>query len=488
MHPKDLLDWVQQLYDACLTAEHKAAAEITRLPETQRASAANFIHYLAVRQYDLRGVHDSLSDLGISSLRFAEPYTLHNLQQVIHLLSLLTDRPNVAPAKKAMDLAHGRGALANNAETLFGSAEGAGRVMVTIDPDDCDNESYLTTLLQRGMAIARINGAHGNPQSWHTLICSLRDVSERIHRPCRIYFDLAGPKIRLAALPFGKHSMPLREGEQLKLVFNRDYFDPKQADMLWVDAPEIFHDIATGHPVLLSDGRFSARVVAVDALCQILHISIHYAEPGKKLKAQKGVNFPESQLNIRSITPSDEAALAAIGADVDVIGLPFVRSRDDIQGIQEKLQHLGLSHKGLVAKIETRQAVQELPAIIMQLLHSNDAGVMVARGDLAVEIGFERVAEIQEQILWLCEAAHLPTIWATHVLQNLNKRGLATRAEVTDAAMSGRAECVMLNTGKYQLEALVFLKDVLRRMGDHRHKKSPLMRPLSMARGYLSAL
>jgi pyruvate kinase len=107
--------------------------------------------------------------------------------------------------------------------------------------------------------------------------------------------------------------------------------------------------------------------------------------------------------------------------------------------------------------------------------------VMVARGDLGVEIGFERMAEIQEEILWLCEAAHVPVIWATQVLESLVKRGLPSRAEVTDAAMSGRAECVMLNKGPHILLALDFLSDVLARMEGHHSKKSSLMRKLSVA-------
>jgi pyruvate kinase len=107
--------------------------------------------------------------------------------------------------------------------------------------------------------------------------------------------------------------------------------------------------------------------------------------------------------------------------------------------------------------------------------------VMVARGDLGIEIGFERMAEIQEEILWLCEAAHVPVIWATQVLESLVKRGLPSRAEVTDAAMSGRAECVMLNKGPHILLALDFLSDVLARMEGHHSKKSSLMRKLSVA-------
>jgi pyruvate kinase len=106
---------------------------------------------------------------------------------------------------------------------------------------------------------------------------------------------------------------------------------------------------------------------------------------------------------------------------------------------------------------------------------------MVARGDLAVEMGFERLAEVQEEILWMCEAAHVPVIWATQVLEGLAKTGAPSRAEVTDAAMSARAECVMLNKGPYIVEATRFLGAVLERMQSHQSKKSATLRKLSVS-------
>jgi pyruvate kinase len=103
---------------------------------------------------------------------------------------------------------------------------------------------------------------------------------------------------------------------------------------------------------------------------------------------------------------------------------------------------------------------------------------MIARGDLAVEIGYQRLAEIQEEILWLCEAAHMPVIWATQVLETLVKKGIPSRAEMTDAAMSERAECVMLNKGPFIAEAVTILDDVLTRMQAHQMKKTPQLRAL----------
>jgi pyruvate kinase len=119
-----------------------------------------------------------------------------------------------------------------------------------------------------------------------------------------------------------------------------------------------------------------------------------------------------------------------------------------------------------------------LPDLIFTAMANQAAGIMIARGDLAVECGYERLAEIQEEILWLCEAAHMPVIWATQVLENLAKTGIPARAEITDAAMSGRAECVMLNKGPHVVDAIRVLDNILQRMADHQTKKSPWLRQL----------
>jgi pyruvate kinase len=126
-------------------------------------------------------------------------------------------------------------------------------------------------------------------------------------------------------------------------------------------------------------------------------------------------------------------------------------------------------------------AFDELPALLLAAMRGERFGVMIARGDLAVECGFERMAEVQEEILWICEAAHTPVIWATQVLESLAKTGLPSRAEVTAAAMSERAECVMLNKGPFVLEAVATLDNILRRMEAHQSKRRAMLRPLHVA-------
>jgi pyruvate kinase len=149
--------------------------------------------------------------------------------------------------------------------------------------------------------------------------------------------------------------------------------------------------------------------------------------------------------------------------------------------LQSHLEKLGGRPQGIILKIETRRGFEQLPRLLLAAMRSPRVGVMIARGDLAVECGYERLAELQEEILWICEAAHVPVIWATQVLEGLAKEGCPSRAEITDAAMSERAECVMLNKGPHIGRAVSVLDNILRRMQDHQNKKRSMLRPLKLA-------
>src|SRR5271168_2189124 len=155
--------------------------------------------------------------------------------------------------------------------------------------------------------------------------------------------------------------------------------------------------------------------------------------------------------------------------------MSFVRNPSDVEQLLDALSRLGGDSLGIVLKIETRQAFGHLPQLLLTAMRHPRVGVMIARGDLAVEGGYARLAELQEEILWLCEAAHLPVIWATEVLDNLARTGRPTRSEVTDAAMAQQAECIMLNKGPHIDDAISVLDDILTRMAGHQRKKTALL-------------
>jgi pyruvate kinase len=202
---------------------------------------------------------------------------------------------------------------------------------------------------------------------------------------------------------------------------------------------------------------------------------------GARLKPEKGLNLPDTALGLSPITDKDEADLGTVIRIADMVGYSFVAQAADIDLLDAAVQKHGGEGRplGLVAKIERPDAVRNLPALIARSVGRRPFGVMIARGDLAAEIGFERLAEMQEEILWICEAAHVPVIWATQVLEDLVKDGTPSRGEMTDAAMAARAECVMLNKGPEVGAAIDLLDRLLVRMDAHLVKKTAMLRALS---------
>ena len=241
--------------------------------------------------------------------------------------------------------------------------------------------------------------------------------------------------------------------------------------------PEVFAGVRPGERILIDDGRIGGVIRDVNA--GEIRVEITQARDcGEKLLADKGINLPDSDLDLDGLTVQDIIDLKFVARHADMVGLSFVRKPSDIALLQQQLKRLDAEKLGIVIKIETRTAFEQLPELIFSLLGSPVAGVMIARGDLAVECGYERLAELQEEILWLAEAAHLPVIWATQVLEGLVKTGRPSRAEVTDAAMGERAECVMLNKGPHIIEAIQMLDSILQRMQGHQWKKRSLLRRL----------
>jgi pyruvate kinase len=243
---------------------------------------------------------------------------------------------------------------------------------------------------------------------------------------------------------------------------------------------EAFDAVKPGASVWFDDGKIGA--VALDNDGEIITVRITHANlKGGRLRAEKGINLPDTDLSMPALTSKDLEDLKFVVQYADMIGLSFVRTPEDVFLLQEQLAVLGAKHVGVILKIETGKAFENLPQLLLASLCAPPVGVMVARGDLGVEVGFERLAEVQEEILWLCEAAHAPVIWATQVLEGMATKGAPSRAEVSDAVMSGRAECVMLNKGPYIVETVRFLNGILERMDAHQSKRRAMMRRLSVS-------
>lgn len=234
--------------------------------------------------------------------------------------------------------------------------------------------------------------------------------------------------------------------------------------------PEVFRFITSGDPIHLNDGKIEGIVSSVSD--DELRIKItHAKESGSRLRSDKGINFPKSDIRLRALTETDKSNLEFVVEHADAVCLSFVRKPRDIVALQEELMKYPSRQPGIVTKVETVKGFNDLPGLLLATMRHYPAAVMIARGDLAVECGFERLAEIQEEVLCMCDAAQLPVIWATAVLDRKTKKGRPSRAEITDAAMSQRADCVMLNKGPYILAAIKMLDNILRRMQDQQHKE-----------------
>jgi pyruvate kinase len=241
--------------------------------------------------------------------------------------------------------------------------------------------------------------------------------------------------------------------------------------------PEALAQVRKGERLWFDDGRLGG--VVTRRVARGVEIEITDARDGGEwLAADKGINLPDTRLELPALTAKDIGDLATVARCADLVGLSFAQSAADVRALRARLADHGVPDLGLLLKIETRRGFEHLPEMLFAAMAGPSAGVMIARGDLAVECGYERMAEVQEEILWACEAAHLPVVWATQVLETLARTGRPSRAEITDAAMGERAECVMLNKGPHILDAMRMLDDILRRMQAHQSKKRPLMRAL----------
>ncbi|MBD2439076.1 pyruvate kinase [Nostoc sp. FACHB-110] len=450
-------------------------------------SSLNLAYYLALRRHDLRHLQAALMPWGLSSLGRIEARVLANLDAVIATLAAVChESPNPQISQPPLEsFFEGDRLLKIHTQELFGDTlqQRRVRIMVTLPTEAASNYEFIKQLIQQGTDCVRINCAHDTPSEWSAMIAHVRSAEVEVKRSCQVLIDLSGPKIRIQSVIVPQGKQHIEQGDCLWL--KRDLLNngDSQSCQISCTLPEVVDRLEVGAPVWIDDGHIGAIVEAIAPEGALLRIT-HTRPKGEKLRPDKGINFPNTDLHLCPLTDKDRQDLDFIAAnakDVDIIGYSFVQKPEDIATLQQELQaRLSSNTKipAIVAKIETPTAVTNLPELIVQAAGKQPFGIMIARGDLAVEIGYQRLAEIQEEILWLCEAAHVPVIWATQVLENLVKNGLPSRAEMTDAAMAERAECVMLNKGPYIVQAVAILDDVLTRMEAHQTKKTPQLRAL----------
>lgn len=243
--------------------------------------------------------------------------------------------------------------------------------------------------------------------------------------------------------------------------------------------PEIIQYVKKGEPVFFDDGKIEGIVETANEDELLINI-LHARNTGSKLRADKGINLPDSDLKVSGLTNKDKKDLEFVALHADTVNFSFVNNENDVQELLDELSKYENS-LGIILKIETQKGFKNLPTILLRAMQSYPIGVMIARGDLAVETGWKNFASIQEEILRICEAAHIPDVWATQVLESLAKKGVPTRSEITDAALAQRAECVMLNKGVYIDKTVKMLDKILRRMQHFQKKKETMLPKLADA-------
>ena len=331
--------------------------------------------------------------------------------------------------------------------------------VVEVTPSGCWAESRKTTYLVNG-TVLRLH--HGNSHdAAQTVLGSLAAVEARFAvRPGDVLYLVLG------AEP-GQPSVHDLEGRQLR---------PANVPL---DVPEVFRDARAGQAIRFDDGRISGVIEQAEAGRLQGRIE-HTRRPLEMLSSDKGINLPETELDLPALGAEDRRDLDFVTRHADIIGLSFTNSATDVRFLQQQLQELGREDTPVILKVETQCSCANLPDILLEAMSLPNFGVMIARGDLAAECGFERLAELQDDILRVCEAAHVPVIVATGVLEGLARRGHPVRAEITDAAAAQRAECVMLGKGAHITQSLAMLDRLLCRMQDREHKQQRLLDTLRL--------
>lgn len=457
-------------------------------PSAIRSSRENLLAYIALRQHDLESLQMDLSDLGLSSLGRVEPSVLWSLDQVLARLG-----SSMPPSQGHIDRHTAAGLLSERAAALLGRPrpDRGTRIMVTVDSAMARRNELLERLLLAGMDVLRINTAHETQDDWAEIVERLRSAEQGLEsagipppRACRVVFDLGGPHLRTVGIP-DELKIRVAVGDHLELLRTPDGVSCGSLNSspaaIAVSHPGALDAARAGHRIAINDGKVTGVVESVRP--QSLLVRITGPDHSARIRGEKGLNFPDSVIDLPALTEEDRDHLPFIVQHATAVGLSFVHGPDDIRSLHEALVELGRPHLGIIAKIETRAAIHNLARILLAGLDLPAFGVMVARGDLAVEVGFEDLAFVSEDILAMCDAAHVPAIWATQVLETLTRSGLPARAEITDAVHGQRTECVMLNKGPHVVRASSTLAGLLAADARRHRKKREVFRAFTHQEG-----
>ncbi|KIL48296.1 pyruvate kinase [Jeotgalibacillus soli] len=491
------------------------------------------------------------------------------------------------------------------AEDLFGKniTPEQPHIMVTLDVNMISS-SAIKNFLLNGMTIARINCAYHDAAAWGKLIGAVRHAEEELrrighykNRHCKIFMDLAGPKIRVGPIKKGDYPLhikvkkdpygtpletkiglislqsvstkefpnsnydfilsvhphvrfhELKKGNflyfydarkrkrklviidispahlivrigksafidantrllndrcQLELQVNNIEKTPLNISVKKGDRLSVYLDNQEGHPatlaqpagisvslpkafehvkvndfIFIDDGKIEGKVI--QRKTNSLEIDITSPDTMTKIKEHKGINLPDSNvsLTVPALTIKDQEDLAFISKHADIVGLSFVHHPRDLRQLKQLLHHFKRIDLPVIAKIETKEAIYNFSNLLLEGLTFPKFGIMVARGDLAIEIGFNQLAVVQQEILNMCRAAHIPVILATQVLETLAKKSIPSRSELADLSFASQFDCIMLNKGPYMEGTITFLRETLQLLSKVKDHNQMITRSLN---------
>ncbi|CDN55316.1 Pyruvate kinase [Neorhizobium galegae bv. officinalis bv. officinalis str. HAMBI 1141] len=322
------------------------------------------------------------------------------------------------------------------------------KILATLGPASSEEE-MIQKLHEAGADLFRINMSHASHDLMRTLIKRIRSVEERSGRPIGILADLQGPKLRVGKFAAGK--VTLTPGQTFTLD-SRD--EPGDETRVFLPHPEILESVKVGHRLLIDDGKLALKAEKSDGksiVCKVV--------AGTSISDRKGVSLPDTLLGVGALTEKDRIDLDAVLAtdDVDWVALSFVQRPDDLAEVRK----IARGRVGIMSKIEKPQALERIDEII----ELSDA-VMVARGDLGVEMPIEAVPGIQKQLTRLCRRAGKPVVVATQMLESMITAPVPTRAEVSDVSIAvfEGADAIMLSaesaSGQYPVEAVSMMASI----------------------------
>jgi pyruvate kinase len=327
------------------------------------------------------------------------------------------------------------------------------KIVCTLGPASSTPE-MIRELMRRGMDVARLNCSHGSHDDLTKLVKLVRDASTELARPVAILLDLQGPKIRIGVFPGGP--VDVKKGDKISITTDENA--PCTATQLSTTYQQLANDIKVGDRILLDDGNVELRATANDG--KIVQTEVVF---GGRLSNKKGMNLPGVKTSIPSLTEKDRADLLhGLELDVDYVALSFVRYPSDVREVQQ-LIHSQLKQVPVIAKIEKPEAIKNIDDII-----AVSDGLMVARGDMAVEISPQMVPSAQKMIVRKCNVAGLPVIIATQMLESMIDHARPTRAEASDVANAifDGADALMLSaetaSGKYPSQTVQIMTDIIK--------------------------